>query len=400
MTILLISEIFPPRTGGSGRWFWEIYRRLPRDRVLVAAGEHPAHEDFDRTHDVRVDRLPLTMRQWGVLSREGRTGYAAAIAQLRHIVRQQGVQMVHCARCIPEGLMGLALSWLAGVPYVCYCHGEDATGATTSRELHFLARQALQRAAYVVANSHNTRRILVEDWRIPPQRVRVLHPGVDTQRFAPALRDKSIREKLGWGERRVVLTAGRLQKRKGQDMLIRALPKLRRAAPDVLYAILGDGEERSRLEQLVEQEGVQGNVQFLGEVNDGTLVDCYQQCDLFALPNRQVGVDIEGFGMVLLEAQSCGRPVLAGDSGGTAETMQAPHTGRIVNCDSPEPLAAALEELLLRPELLERMGAAGRAWVVERFDWASLTRQAEQLFFGGRVAAPRAAEALAAEAVA
>src|SRR5205807_7592768 len=133
---------------------------------------------------------------------------------------------------------------------------------------------------------------------------------------------------------------------------------------------------------LVMQQDVQENVQFLGGANDETLRRCYQQCDVFALPNRQVGVDIEGFGMVLLEAQACGRPVVAGASGGTAETMRVPQTGRIVNCDGPQELARVLTELLRRPDLLERMGAAGRAWVVNRFDWAALVRQAECLFSG------------------
>jgi phosphatidyl-myo-inositol dimannoside synthase len=92
-------------------------------------------------------------------------------------------------------------------------------------------------------------------------------------------------------------------------------------------------------------------------------------------------VDIEGFGMVLLEAQACGRPVLAGASGGTAETMRVPQTGRIVSCEGPHELTRSLAELLRQPDLLERMGVAGRAWVVDRFDWTALARQAEHLFF-------------------
>src|SRR5688572_13976392 len=152
MTILLVSENFPPRTGGSGRWFWEIYRRMPRGRVVVAAGEHPCHEEFDRTHNLNISRLPLTLRQWGVLSQEGLRGYAAAVGRLRRLVRQHDVEAIHCGRCLPEGVMALALSWMTGVPYLCYVHGEDVTGATTSRELHFLASQVLRRAACVVAN--------------------------------------------------------------------------------------------------------------------------------------------------------------------------------------------------------------------------------------------------------
>jgi phosphatidylinositol alpha-1,6-mannosyltransferase len=210
--------------------------------------------------------------------------------------------------------------------------------------------------------------------------VQVLHPGVDTTRFVPAARDPAVREQLGWGDRPVVLTVGRLQQRKGHDMLIQALPTVRRRIPDVLYAIVGDGEERAALEKLAHKQQVDWHVQFHGEVDDAGLIRCYQQCDLFALPNRREGSDIEGFGMVLLEAQACGRPVLAGDSGGTAETMHVPETGRIVACDRPEPLADVLSELLSQPDELNRTGEAGRRWVVEQFDWEALTRQAERLF--------------------
>jgi glycosyltransferase involved in cell wall biosynthesis len=163
---------------------------------------------------------------------------------------------------------------------------------------------------------------------------------------ASAARQSSIRDGLGWGDRPVILTVGRLQKRKGHDQLILALPKIRQAIPDVLYSIVGEGEERSSLESLVAREGLGDHVQFVGHPNDEELVRCYQQCDLFVLPNRQVAKDIEGFGMVLLEAQACGKPVVAGASGGTAETMRIPETGHVVPCDTPEHLADLVVKLL------------------------------------------------------
>jgi phosphatidylinositol alpha-1,6-mannosyltransferase len=180
-----------------------------------------------------------------------------------------------------------------------------------------------------------------------------------------------------------VLTVGRLQKRKGHDMMIRALRAVREAVPGVLYVVLGDGDEAAALRLLAEREGAADDVQFLGEAGDDLLVDCYQQCDLFALPNRRVGGDIEGFGMVLLEAQACGKPVLAGASGGTAEAVNEPETGRVVRCDNPDTLAAAVIELLSDRDRLERMGEAARRWAVERFDWGALSRQAAALFEGG-----------------
>jgi phosphatidyl-myo-inositol dimannoside synthase len=380
MTRLLVSEIFPPVHGGSGRWFWEIYRRLPREEYAVAAGEHPNQVEFDRSHQLRVSRLPLRIPAWGLKSWKGTTGYLGLFRHLRQLMFSEDIDCLHCGRCLPEGFLAWMLSCWAGTPYLVYVHGEDVTTAATSRELSWMVRRVFGRARFLIANSRSTRAILLNEWKVPEERVRLLYPGVDTKRFVPANRDADVRAELGWGKRPVVLTVGRLQKRKGHDRLIQAVAEIRRTVPDVLYAFIGDGEERATLERLIREHELGGNVQMLGEVDDARLIHCYQQCDLFALPNRREGADIEGFGMVLLEAQACGRPVLAGDSGGTAETMRIGETGVIVNCNTPAPLARATAELLSNRERLDRMGELGRRWVVERFDWDALARQAGALF--------------------
>jgi phosphatidylinositol alpha-1,6-mannosyltransferase len=380
MTALLISEIFPPWTGGSGRWFWEIYRRLPRQEFVIAAGQHPRQEAFDRTHDLRLARLPLNLASWGLRSLRGAWGYARALRGLCQLLRRERFKMLHCGRCLPEGLMALALRYWHRVPYLCYVHGEEMNYASGSRELSWLMRRVLGAAEFVIANSRNTHRILQKNWNLAENRIRLLHPGVDCERFVPATREPARRTGLGWGDRRVVLTVGRLQKRKGHDMMIAALPAIRKQVPDILYAIVGDGEERGPLQEQVAREKLVEHVQFLGEIGDEGLVNCYQQCDLFVLPNRQVGQDLEGFGMVLLEAQACGKAVVAGTSGGTAETMRIPQTGRVVDCERPDDLAALVMELLLDPALRGRMGVEARAWVVSHFDWSALSLQAAHLF--------------------
>src|SRR5262249_13794363 len=258
--------------------------------------------------------------------------------------------------------------------------GEEVNYASSSRELTCLARWVLASAEMIIVNSRNTGRLLQEEWSLPGTRVRLLHPGVNTELFVPAPRDPGVRAYLSWGKRPVILTVGRLQRRKGQDQMIRALGAIRTAIPDVLYAIAGDGDERLALESLTAEAGQQNHVQFLGELEDSKLLECYQQCDLFALPNRQVGKDIEGFGMVLAEAQACGRPVLAGASGGTEEAMSVGKTGQVVPCERPGPLAAAVIDLLSDRERLDRMGIAGREWVVKHLDWRTLSQQAQELF--------------------
>src|SRR5258708_3250737 len=131
---LLVSEVFPPRTGGSGRWFWEIYRRLPRESCVVAAGEYPGHEEFDRTHDLRLVRLPLTFSTWGVASRAGLRQYGSIARRLWRLARAEHVGMLHCGKCLPEGFLAWLLKRWCGLPYLCYVHGEELNLAATSRE--------------------------------------------------------------------------------------------------------------------------------------------------------------------------------------------------------------------------------------------------------------------------
>lgn len=377
--VLLLSEVFPPKTGGSGRWFWEIYRRLPREQVVVCAGEGPRQSEFDEGHDLNVVRSPLALADWGIMGRKGLLGYWRAAASVRRVLKRRPIDQVHCGKVLAEGLIAWWFKLWRGIPYLCYVHGEELMVFESSRELRWLARGVLKRASLVVANSQNTSSLL-EHWNVPPDKIRVLHPGADTRRFVPAKRNESIRATLGWSSRTVILTAGRLQRRKGQDMLIRSLSAIRRAIPDVLCSIVGDGDDREYLNALARSEGVTDCVEFRGEPADEELTHCYQQCDLFVLANRRVGDDIEGFGMVLVEAQACGKPVIAGDSGGTRETMHLGETGRIVDCTSPSPLAAAVLDLLGDSDRRAAMGQAARAWAVAQFDWETLALQATQIF--------------------
>lgn len=388
MTSLLVSDVFPPRIGGSGRWFWELYRRLPRQEYVLAVGQAPGQEPFDRSHDLRLARVPLSLGEPGLASVRGLRGYGRALGAVRQVARRDGVTRVHAGRCLPEGWLAWLLKRRYGLPYLCYVHGEEVklaavgapTGAMASRQLRWLTKLVLRGADRLIANSQSTARILEREWRLPAARIRVLHPGVDTIRFVPAPRSAEVRAGLGWGDRPVILTVARLQQRKGHDRLIQALHRVRAAIPDLRYAIVGAGPEQPALERLAGREGLGGVVQFLGELDDERLLRCYQQCDLFVLPNRQVGRDLEGFGIVLLEAQACGKPVVAGASGGTAETMRVPETGLLVACAGPDELGAVVTELLVDRERLDRMGAAARAWAVEWFDWAVLMPPAQRLF--------------------
>jgi phosphatidylinositol alpha-1,6-mannosyltransferase len=379
MTVLVLAEVFPPAQGGSGRWLWELYRRLSDVNVHVVAGHAAEATAFDKTARLPIVRIPLSFRSWGLCNPRGVFEYLRALARLVPLVTRTRPESIHCGKCLPEGLLAAAIEVFTGIPFYCFAHGEELTLAAGSRELTGLTRFVLHRASMIVANSAHTKQMLQNRWSVPKDRITVLYPGVDTTQFVPRPLDPSIRERLGWTGRRVILTVGALQKRKGQDMMIRALPNIRRRFPDVLYAIVGEGWERDYLEQIAREHGVTDVVQFLGVPDDERLIECYQQCDLFALPNRQVGWDFEGFGIVLLEAQACGRPVLTGRSGGTCETLSPTRTGVLASCDTPDAVAEAVSALLDNPRRAA-MGIEARNWAVKNFDWIVLTEQARSAF--------------------
>lgn len=375
MTTLLLTENFPPVVGGSSRWLWELYRRMPRSALVVVAGAHAGDGEFDRTHDLRMHRLPLSFPDLGLLSLDGWTRYRRATRAVQEIVRSEPVRRIHCGRLLPEAWVALS----SGVPYACFVHGEELATARTSRQLTWMGSRALARAEFVIANSDHTAGILRTGWNAEPERVRVLRPGVDARRFVPAPRDERARAQLGWSGRRVVLTASRLQKRKGHDRMIEAIGLLRDRFPDLLYAVVGAGEERVALGEQVRREAMADHVVFHGALDDAALLGAYQQCDVFALPNRDVDGDFEGFGMVLLEAQACARAVIAGRSGGTAEAMRADDTGLIVDCADAGELARAVATLLAGEEQRARMGERGRRWVEQEFDFDARIAEAQRV---------------------
>lgn len=374
--IVVYSDVFPPRHGGSGRWLWELYRRLDVP-VHVLAGAADGDAAFDRADALPIERVARRFRGWGM---RALPAYLRTARELAAACRRFQATVVHCGRCLPEGLVAVFAGAWSGRPFWCYAHGEELTLAATSRELAWLTRAVLRRTAGIVANSAHTKRMLVERWGVAPDHVVVLTPGVDCERFRPAPRDERLRAEFGWTGRRVVLTVGALQQRKGQDMMIRALADIRRHVPDVLYAVAGEGWERQRLEALAKTCGVVDLVDFRGVPGEESLVQLYQQCDLFALPNRQVGWDLEGFGIVLIEAQACGVPVLTGASGGAPETVEPGQTGVVVACDTPDALARAVVALLSDAMARQRMGRAARERACAHFDWQVLVPRARAAF--------------------
>jgi phosphatidylinositol alpha-1,6-mannosyltransferase len=231
-----------------------------------------------------------------------------------------------------------------------------------------------------VAGSSFTRGLLEEMDRVESAKIAVISPGVDPEEFQPREPSPEGRAGRGLEGKTVLLTVGRLQRRKGHDMVIKALPRILKAHPHVVYVVAGDGEERGALERLALDEGVAGSVRFLGRVPQEDLPALYNLSDVFIMANRTMpGGDVEGFGIVFLEAGACAKPVIAGASGGTADAVLDGVTGILVDGTSIEEIAEAVVRLVGQPDLRSRMGEAARRRIEAEYSWQAITERTKRL---------------------
>ena len=373
MKSLLISSLyFPPRVGGISHLMGEITSALGPDRVCCLtsqlANEAAVHESFGST----VYRRPAVFAAKAKCLRAAAWG--ATIAEIMVRERPQIVQ----AATVGEGPLGLWLRQWLKLPFVVYAHGKEILNSVQGTRRK--SQLALQQADRVLAVSRFTAN-LVQQVGIAPERIEVVHPGCDSDRFRPVPPRMDLRQKL-LGARckdRVILTVGALVERKGHDMVIRALPRLRQAIPDVTYLIVGNGRCRAQLENLAAALGVRERVIFAGQVRAEDLPDIYALSDVFAMPSRRQieACDVEGFGLVFLEANACAKPVVGGHSGGIPDAIVDGVTGLLVNSLDPEDIANTLTRLLTNSDLAVRLGQQGRLRVVRDFNWTQVANRVE-----------------------
>ncbi len=330
--LLVVSEIFPPAIGGSGELLDNIYGRLPNQRVVVLA--HGDVDGEERRGALQILRRSVATDAWGALSVQGLVHYGA----LARLIRRVDASLVHCGRVLPEGLAALVASSWGGSPYLCWAHGEEVRYTSVSREFRILTRWVYRQAAAVVANSRNTAG-MIEQLGIPKHKIEIVLPGVDAARFRPDIPCQELRQRLAPNGELVILSVGRLERRKGHDLVLRALKSSILRGLSLRYVIVGDGRERQPLQAMVSEAGLGDVVRFDGEVPSSGLPSYYAAADLFLMPNRVDGVDVEGFGIVFLEAAAAGRPTIGGSSGGVSEAVEDGVTGLLVSGTDAEELA-------------------------------------------------------------
>jgi phosphatidylinositol alpha-1,6-mannosyltransferase len=361
---LLVTNDYPPRVGGIQRTLHALVRELPPDRVTVLGPAEEGAEEFDRGEPY------LIVRQ--------RRGFAwptpATRRSVLRVLEASGAEVVLFGATYPLALLGPGLE-RRGIPYVSAAHGFEywlslAPGA------HTLMRRATARASRVaVMCSAFVARVVrtAVPRRVP---VSVMYPGADLERFRPDLPTEEIRARHGLSDRPLVVCVSRLVPRKGQDVLIRAMSRVRRRVPDACLLIVGDGPYRAALQRMA-ADAPAGSVVFAGQVAEEELPRYYAAGDLFAMPcrTRLGGLEVEGWGNVFIEAAACGRPVLVGDSGGARESLVDGVTGLLVDGSDVAAVADGVAAILADPKLAQAMGRAGRERVERSYTWSRAAGQ-------------------------
>lgn len=374
---LVITELFLPTKGGTAIWFDEVYRRLGGKEIHIVTADVAGAAEHDVGHPNTVHRVAMNRHRW--LRPESLAMYLNLLRIALSVSVKHPFDAVHAGRVLPEGLVGWIVARLSRIPLVVYAHGEEITTWRQPGKLR-LMKFTYRHADRVIANSdftlHELRKLDVRAERI----VRI-SPGVDTDRFRPGLPVTDLHAAMGKrADQKLILSVGRLSRRKGFDQVIRTLPQLVAQGIDALYAIVGTGEDQGYLTDLARELGVADRVRLLGHVAMDDLPRWYNAADVFAMPNREINGDNEGFGMVFMEAAACRKPVIAGRDGGTGAAVLDGVTGLRVDGSSVDDVAVALALLLGQSGTAEAIGDSGYSRARTEFSWERVAEKTMSVF--------------------
>lgn len=371
---LVVTNDFPPRPGGIQAFVHALVSRRPPGSVVVYAPAWRGARELDARVPFPVVRHPtsLMLPEPGVLRRA------------RAIARSEGCGSVLYGAAAP---LGLLTPWLrrAGVErFVALTHGHEAGWAALPVARRLLRQVGDEVDVVTYLGSYTRARIARALSPAAVAQMAHLPPGVDERLFRPGAGGVQVRARLGLAGRPLVVCVSRLVPRKGQDVLVRAWPRVLRSVPDAALLLVGGGPYRGRLERMVDGLDLRPHVRLTGSVPWEELPAHYDAGDVFAMPcrTRLHGIDVEGLGIVYLEASATGLPVVAGASGGAPEAVRHNETGYVVDGRSTHAVADALVVLLRDPERARAMGENGRSWVEREWRWDALAARLDVLLNG------------------
>jgi phosphatidylinositol alpha-1,6-mannosyltransferase len=372
--VLIVTNDFPPRAGGIQFFIHALALRLPPESVSVYAPSWEGAAEFDAKQPFSVVRHPTSLM----------LPVPAVARRAADIIKSEGCDTVVFGAAAPLGLLAPQLRRAGAQRLVAITHGHEAGWASLPGARAVLRRIGDSVDTVTYLGEYTRLRLSWALSRPAAERMTRLAPGVDTSEFHPGTGGPAIREQWGLGDRPVVVCVSRMVPRKGQDTLIRAWPLVLAGTPDATLFLVGDGPYRDRLQRLAEHLGVEGSVIFAGAPSREALPAYYDAADVFAMPcrTRRGGLDVEGLGMVFLEASATGLPVVGGDSGNSPDAIRDGETGYVVAGGRVADLADRLTHLLTDPVAAKAMGEKGMAWVNREWNWDVIARRFAEILAG------------------
>jgi phosphatidylinositol alpha-1,6-mannosyltransferase len=365
---LVVTNDFPPRPGGIQAFVHSLAARQPPGEVVVYAPAWKGAAAFDAAQPFPVVRHPTTLM----------LPTPDVLRRARGIAAAEGCDRAWFGAAAPLGLLARPLRLQRAVAST---HGHEVGWALLPGARQVLRRIGRDVDVVTYLGEYTRARLAgaVDEWRLAR-----LPSGVDTSVFRPGCGGDDVRRRYGLSGRPLVVCVSRLVPRKGQDVLIRALPRIRRRVPDAALLLVGGGPDFPRLHRLAAEHGVADHVVLTGSVPWEELPAHYDAGDVFAMPcrTRRGGLEVEGLGIVFLEASAVGLPVVVGRSGGSADAVRDGETGHLVDGTDVGAVAERVAELLADPARARAMGEAGRAWVEREWRWDVLAGRLRELLSG------------------
>ena len=372
--VLFVTNDFGPRAGGIETFIIGLIQRRPFGQTIVYTSFQENSERYDAdwltNYGVRVIR-----DRSKILLPTPRVAF-----HLRNIVKSEGITTAAFGAAAPLGLLSASIKRAGVRRTVALTHGHEVWWAKVF-PFNLLLRRIGSTVDVLTYLGEFTRNAISHGLTAPAKRAMVkIAPGIDVDHFLPT--DASVlRKSLGLAEKKVIVSVGRLVHRKGQDRLIEAMPEILKTVSNAHLLLVGEGPHRDHLQKLIQKHRLEGSVTLIGRIDykDLPLYICVG--DFFAMPSRSrlMGLEVEGLGIVYLEASACGLPVLAGNSGGAPDAVVQNETGLVVDGTNNKEIADAAIELLTKVDLSKKMGAAGRQWIVENWRWEIWSRSFEDL---------------------
>jgi len=375
---LLLTNDYPPVISGISTVYYHVWKHYDPERMLVLT----PHVDGDKDFDSSAVFSPIRFRtpQTGLPGKLIRL--ILTVSWTKWLVFFKGVREIHAGQILSAGPIGLAFQKIFGIPCFLWVYGGETTDAYKGSKItEWFIDTLLNQARYLVTNSPVVTEEFLE-YGIPRDRIIEIIPAVDASTFTPGPKPKNLVEKFGVDGKKILLTVSRLTKRKGHDLVLRAMKNLGKSN-DLHYIIVGSGEDRERLEELIVEYGLSGMVSFAGRVPDEELPDYYRLSDIYVMPNREVleSTDsIEGFGISFIEANACKKPSIAGKSGGSGAAVIDGLNGYRVDPEDPAELTDRLTALLDNPELADKLGQQGYERVHAEFSWEDRAKTLSEYF--------------------